>query len=100
MEFQENWEENLTLVEFTYNNSYQASISMAPFEALYGRKSRSSSYWTEVGETKITGSDILLETTKKIKLIQEQLKVAQDRQKSYVDANRRELNFQEGDWLF
>ena len=100
MEFQGSWEEHLALAEFTYNNSYQASIGMAPFEALYGRKCRSPSCWTEVGETEITGPDIVLETTEKIKLIQDRLKVAQDRQKSYADANRRELDFQEGDWVF
>ncbi|GFS42085.1 hypothetical protein Acr_00g0078030 [Actinidia rufa] len=69
---------------------------MAPFEALYGRKCRSPSYWMEVGETEITGPDIVLETTEKIKMIQKKLKNAQDRQKSYADANRRELDFQKG----
>ena len=100
MEFQGSWEEHLALAEFTYNNGYQVSIGMAPFEALYGRKCRSPSCWTEVGETEITGPDIVLETTEKIKLIQDRLKVAQDRQKSYADANRREVDFQEGDWVF
>ena len=100
MEFQGSWEEHLALAEFTYNNSYQASIGMAPFEALYGRKCRSPSCWTEVGEAEITGPDIVLETTEKIKMIQDRLKVAQDRQKSYADTNRRELEFQEGDWVF
>ncbi|XP_057464990.1 uncharacterized protein LOC130754761 [Actinidia eriantha] len=100
MEFQGSWEEHLALAEFTYNNSYQSSIGMAPFEALYGRKCRSPSCWTEVGEAEIIGPDIVLETTEKIKMIQDRLKVAQDRQKSYADANRRELEFQEGDWVF
>ena len=45
------WEEHLPLVEFSYNNSYQASIQMAPYEALYGRPCRSSICWTEVGES-------------------------------------------------
>ncbi|XP_057465119.1 uncharacterized protein LOC130754864 [Actinidia eriantha] len=73
---------------------------MVPFEALYGRKCRSPACWTEVGETEITGPDIVLEITEKIKLIQDRLKVAQDRQKSYADVNRREVEFQEGDWVF
>ena len=73
---------------------------MAAFEALYGRKCRSPSCWMEVGKTEITRPDIVLETTKKIKMIQEKLKIAQDRQKSYADANRKELDFQEGDWVF
>ena len=55
MEFQGSWKEHLPLAEFTYNNGYQVSIGMAPFEALYGRKCRSLSCWIEVGETKIMG---------------------------------------------
>ena len=51
------WEEYLPLVEFAYNNSYQASIQMAPYEALYGRSCRSPLCWTEVGESFITGPD-------------------------------------------
>ena len=78
MEFQGSWEEHLALAEFTYNNSYQMSIAMVRFEALYGRKYRSPSCWMEVGEAEITGSDIMLETTDKIKMIQDRLKVAQD----------------------
>ena len=50
-----NWEEQLSFVEFAYNNSYQASIQMAPYEALYGRPCRSPLCWTEVGESCITG---------------------------------------------
>ena len=57
------------MAEFTYNNSYQASIDMALFEALYGRKCRPLSCWTEVEEAKIIGPDIMLKTTKKIKMI-------------------------------
>ena len=67
---------------------------MAPFEALYGRKCRSLSCWTEVREKNIIGPYIMLETTKKIKVIQDMLKVIQDQQKSYADANRRALYFQ------
>ena len=78
MEFQGSWKEHLALAEFTYTNSYQVSIGMTSFEALYSRKCRSPSYWTEVGKTEITGPDIVLETTEKIKLIQDRLKVAQD----------------------
>ena len=50
LDFKGSWEDHLHLVEFSYNNSYQASIKMAPFEALYGRKCRSPLYWDEVGE--------------------------------------------------
>ena len=65
-------------MEFTYNNNYQVSIGMVPFEMLYGRKCRLLSYWTEVGETEITGSNIMLEITEKIKVIQDRLKIAKE----------------------
>lgn len=68
---------------------------MAPFEAF-----RSPLYWTDVGEDQIIGPDIVHETTEKIWLVQERLKATQNQQKSYADANRRELEFQEGDWDF
>ena len=100
MKFQENWKEHLALAEFTYNNSYQVSIGMTPFEALYSKKCRSPSCWTEVEKIEITRPNIVIKITKKIKVIQDLLKIAQDRQKSYVDANRRDLDFQEGDWVF
>ena len=48
--FLEKWDECLTLAEFSYNNSYQESIRMAPFEALYGKKCRTHLNWVEVGD--------------------------------------------------
>ena len=62
-------EEHFPLVEFTYKNSYQASIHMAPFEALYGRPCRSPLSWTEVGESSITGPDLIRDTFEKVSLI-------------------------------
>ena len=62
-------EEHFPLVEFSYNNSYQASIQMAPFEALYERPCRSSLSWTEVGESSITGPDLIRDTSEKVSLI-------------------------------
>ena len=59
LEFQGSWEEHLPLAEFSYNNSYQASIGMSPFEALYGRMCRSLSCWTEVGEVELIGPEIV-----------------------------------------
>ena len=59
LDHQGSWEEDLPLVEFTYNNNYQASIQMAPYEALYGRPCRSSLCWTEVGESSITNLDLI-----------------------------------------
>ena len=64
-----NWEENLPLVEFTYNNSYHASIQMAPYEALYGRPCRSPVCWTEVGERSTTGPELIRQTSGKADFI-------------------------------
>ena len=63
------WEEHLPLVEFAYNNIYQAGIQMAPYEALYGRPCRSSLCLTEVGESSITGLDMIRDTSEKVSLI-------------------------------
>ena len=94
------WEEQLSFAEFAYNNSYQASIGMAPYEALYGRPCRSPLYWAEK-EARITlGPSYLRETTKTIRIIQERLKAAQSRQKSYTDRRRRPLEFMVGDFVF
>ena len=79
------WEEHLPLVEFAYNNSYQASIQMAPYESLYGRPCRSPICWTEVGESFITGPDLIRDKSKKVSLIRQRLLTAQIRKKSYVD---------------
>ena len=70
------WEEHFPLVEFAYNNSYQASIQMAPYEALYGRSCRSPICWTEVGESSITGPDLIRNASKKASLIRKRLLMA------------------------
>ena len=93
-------EEHLPLVEFAYNNSYQASIQMAPYEALYGRPCRSPLCWTEVGESSITGPDLIRDTSEKVSLIRQRLLTAQSRQKSYVDVRRRPLEFEVGNHVF
>ena len=94
------WEEQLPLVEFAYNNSYQASIQMTPYEALYGRPCRSPLCWTEVGESSITGPDLIRDTSEKVSLIRQRLLTAQSRQKSYADVRRRPLEFKVGDHVF
>ena len=63
------WEEHLPLIEFAYNNSYQASIQMAPYKALYGRPCRSPICWTEVGESSIIGPDLIRDTSDKVGMI-------------------------------
>nr|GFB11836.1 putative reverse transcriptase domain, ribonuclease H-like domain, aspartic peptidase domain protein [Tanacetum cinerariifolium] len=79
------WVKHLPLAEFSYNNTYHASIKAAPYEALYGRKCRSPVCWTEVEESQLTGPELIQETTKKIILIKQRMQVAQDRQKNYAD---------------
>nr|GFA77982.1 reverse transcriptase domain-containing protein [Tanacetum cinerariifolium] len=76
---------------------YHASVKCAPFEALYGRKCRSLVMWAEVGESQLTGPEIVQETTEKIIQIKERLKTARDRQKSYADKRRKPLEFNVGD---
>ncbi|GJW79403.1 putative reverse transcriptase domain-containing protein [Tanacetum coccineum] len=85
------------LVEFSYNNSYHASIKAAPFEALYGRKCRSPVCWAEVGDVQLTGPEIIHETTEKIVQIRQRLQAARDRQRSYANVRRKPLEFQVGD---
>jgi len=99
-DFQDSWSEALPLTEFSYNSSYQASIGMATFEALYGRPCRSPSCWAEVGKRGLLGPEIVQETSEKIRLIRERLLVAQSRQKSYADRRRRPLEFAVGDLVF
>ena len=94
------WDECLPFTEFSYNNSYQASIGMSPFEALYGRSCRSPLNWSESGERVYFGSDIVTEVEEKVKTIQERLRAAQSRQKQYADRRRRELCFQVGDHVY
>ncbi|KAL4388638.1 hypothetical protein GQ457_09G019730 [Hibiscus cannabinus] len=90
IDFQGSWEKQLPLVEFAYNNSYQASIQMAPYEALYGRRCRTLVCWAEAGQKLLPLPDILKGTTEKVKLICERLKAASDRQKSYANLKQLE----------
>ncbi|GJW52616.1 putative reverse transcriptase domain-containing protein [Tanacetum coccineum] len=97
IDFGKGWVNHLPLVEFSYNNSYHASIKAAPFEALYGRKCRSPVCWTKVGEAQILGPELIQETTEKIVQIKQRMQAARDRQKSYADLKRKPMEFQVGD---
>ena len=100
LDLQGNWDDHLPLVEFTYNNSFQASIGMAPFEALYGRKCRSPICWNDVGERKLLGPELVQLTVEKVSLIKKKLKATQSKQKSYADNRRRDLEFEVGGHIF
>ena len=73
------WDKSLTYAEFSYNNSYQASFKMAPFEALYGRKCRTPLYWSQTGESQLFGTDIIKEAARQVQIIRENLRTAQSR---------------------
>ncbi|GKC38799.1 putative reverse transcriptase domain-containing protein [Tanacetum coccineum] len=99
LDFGGSWDVHLPLVEFSYNDSYHASMRCAPFEALYGRKCRSPIMWAEVGEAQLIGPGLVQETTKKISQIKDRLKAARDHQKSYADKRRKPLEFSVGDYV-
>nr|GEY76999.1 putative reverse transcriptase domain-containing protein [Tanacetum cinerariifolium] len=97
MDFGKGWEKHLPLGEFSYNNSYHASIKAVPFEALYDRKCRSPVCWSEVGDMQLTGPELIHETTEKIVLIRQHLQAARDQKRSYANVIRKPLEFQAGD---
>jgi len=99
IDFGGSWDDHLPLVEFAYNNNYHSSIQMAPYEALYGTPCRTPTCWTEAGEKPLAGPEIVEQTEAKIKMIREQLKIAQNRQKQYADRRRKPIEFQIGDMV-
>ena len=100
IEFKGSWDTHLSMMEFAYNNSYQSSIGMAQFEALYGRKCRTPVCWDEVGERRLIGPELVHITLDKIQIVQDRLKIARDRQKSNADKRRRDLQFKVDDRVF
>ncbi|GKD65878.1 putative reverse transcriptase domain-containing protein [Tanacetum coccineum] len=97
IDFGKGWVNHLPLVEFSYNNSYHASIKAAPFEALYSQKGHSPVCWAKVGQVQLTGPEIVQETTEKIIQIKQMMQATHDRQKSYADLKRKPMDFQVGD---
>ncbi|KAA0040271.1 pol protein [Cucumis melo var. makuwa] len=100
LEFPGSWDSHLHLMEFAYNNSYQATIGMAPFEALYGKCCRSPVCWSEVGEQRLMGPELVQSTNEAIQKIRSRMHTAQSRQKSYADVRRKDLEFEVGDKVF
>jgi hypothetical protein len=94
------WDKSLPYAEFSYSNSYQANIEMAPYEALYGWLCRTSLFWSQTGESQVFGSEVLKDAEKQVQMVHESLKVAQTRQKSYADKRRRDLWFEIGDFVY
>ena len=100
IDYDSSWDRHIPLVEFVYNNSFQLSIRMAPYEALYGKKCRTPLCWTELNEKKVIDPDSIQETEEKVKMIRERLKVANDGQKSYADMKRKYIHYDIGGKVF
>ena len=100
IDYKGSWDRNIPLVEFVYNNSFQSSIAMAPYEALYGMKCRTLLCWTELSEKKVINPDLIQETEEKVKMIRERLKVVADRQKSYADLKRKDIQYEIDEKVF
>jgi hypothetical protein len=73
---------------------------MSPFEALYGRNCRTPLHWDQPDKRQVFGPDILLEAEENIRMVRENLRIAQSRQRSYADTRRRELSFEVGDYVY
>ncbi|GKE03112.1 putative reverse transcriptase domain-containing protein [Tanacetum coccineum] len=99
IDFGNSWDHHFPLDEFSYNNSYHASIKAAPYEALYERKCRSHVCWSEVGDSQLTGPELIRDMTKKIIQIKNHLLTARSRQKSYADKRLKALEFEVGDMV-
>jgi hypothetical protein len=100
LQYGRSWDKSLSYVEFSYNNSYQESLKMAPFEMLYGRRCRTPLFWNKMGERRVFGPDVLEEAEKQVCMVRENLRVVRSRQKSYADHRRRELSFEVGDFVY
>jgi hypothetical protein len=100
MEYPSSWDKNLPWTKFLYNNSYQESLKMAPFEALYGRQCRTPLNWIEPREKAIFDPDIVVEAEAMVRRIQENLKAAKLCQESYANKRRRPLQFKVGDHVY
>jgi hypothetical protein len=100
LQYGRSWDKSLSYAEFSYNNSYEESLKMATFEMLYGRRCWTPLFWNEKGERKVFRPDIWEEAEKQVRMVRENLRVAQSRQKSYADHRRRELSFEVGDFVY
>jgi hypothetical protein len=98
--YRPDWEKSLSYDEFSYNNNYQASLKMAPFEALYGRKCQTPLMWSGVGERTFFGPTTIVEAEENVAKVRENLKIAQSRQKSYADPKRKDVSIDVGEYVY
>jgi hypothetical protein len=100
VQYGRSWDKSLSYAKFSYSNSYQESLKMASFEILYGRRCQTLLFWNDTREQKVFGPDILQEAERQVRMVRENLRVAQSRQKSYADHWRRELSIEVGDFVY
>jgi hypothetical protein len=100
LKYGKSWDKSLPYTKFSYNNSNQASIEMAPYEALYGRQCRTPLFWSQTRESQVFGLEVLKDAEKQVQMVCESLKVAESRQKIYADKRRRDPSFKIGDFIY
>jgi hypothetical protein len=100
LKYGKSWDKSLPYTKFSYNNSHQASIEMAPYEALYGLQCRTPLFWSQTGESQVFRPEVLKDAEKQVQMVRESLKVAQSLQKSYADKRRRNLSFEIGNFVY
>ena len=100
LDFSGSWDRYIPLMEFAYNNSYQSNIGMASYESLYGRRCRTPMCWTKLDEHKIIGPDLVKDIEEKVQIIQRRLKAVNDRQRSYTNLKRKDIEFEVRDKVF
>ncbi|WVZ84957.1 hypothetical protein U9M48_031923 [Paspalum notatum var. saurae] len=88
------WDKSLPYAEFSYNNSYQASLKKSPFEALYGRRCRTPLFWNQTGEKQVFGPDLIKDAEQQIKML------LGPGEKSYADVRRGDLTFKVDDFVY
>ncbi|WVZ80413.1 hypothetical protein U9M48_027886 [Paspalum notatum var. saurae] len=94
------WDKCLPYAEFSYNNSYQASLKKSPFEALYGKRCRTPLFWNQTSEKQVFGPDMIQDAEQQLRIVQKNLRVAQSKQRSYADVRRRGLSFKVDDHVY
>jgi hypothetical protein len=100
LEHQGSWDQNLPWAEFSYNNSKQESLKMAPFEVIYRRRCRTPINWIEPGEKVIFRPDLVEEAEATVHRIQDNLKVTKSRQETYANKKCRPLEFKVGNHVY
>jgi hypothetical protein len=100
MEHQGSWDKNLSWAEFSYDNSYQESLKMAPFEVVYGQRCHTLLNWVELGEKVIFGPELIEEVEATVHRIQDNLKAAMSHQENYANKRCRPLELEVGDHVY